>query len=524
MLKKTEEIVEKIEASKEVLLAMPKNNAKNIKIYKTKIEDLENEYSKYQKDILKKLKKVYKSNIKKDNSIEIEQLTTLINRNTNMLEILDDGKTSYEKMGLDKSIFTIARYYKDNLENINEQIQVCIEKFEQVGIQLSLDDFQYSIYVKNYMKIFLQELKKGKMNSDVLKEKFEEIYWKCPDIILHIELNIRSIYLKKQKEIDKFFEKEKKQKMKKMKLTQEKIFQNNVELKKQLTNKKATDVGIIQSKFLSGELDVKNFTNDKIDIELKKILPADFVENLNENDEIKNNITKFLNSLYEYENYLKFKFIIDDIKVYYKEKDKYKKTYLETKKEIEKLEKSLRKINKKTFVKLPFLIKRIDANSSSDIKDLIQKIKDKYKELEMNKFYYKIYSKLDANATVYEALKLASSYYLYLTSCIIKNNKNIQLAEIETMISELNEFLDSPFNAIINYLSLSEENDLLIIIKDRYKLLNFTIEKEDLSSNNIGTLISVLENIQMFLNMKKANVKLEDIEQLCQIKKILQLN
>ena len=69
-----------------------------------------------------------------------------------------------------------------------------INKFSKVGIQVSLDDFDYSLYVKNYMKTFFQELEKGNVNSERLKEKFEEIYWKCPDIIVHIELNIRNIY------------------------------------------------------------------------------------------------------------------------------------------------------------------------------------------------------------------------------------------------------------------------------------------------------------------------------------------
>ena len=78
-----------------------------------------------------------------------------------------------KKMGLDRAIFTISRYYKENLENINEQIQSCIDKFSKVGIQVSLDDFDYSLYVKDYMKIFFQELEKGNVNSERLKEKFE---------------------------------------------------------------------------------------------------------------------------------------------------------------------------------------------------------------------------------------------------------------------------------------------------------------------------------------------------------------
>ena len=40
MSKKIEEIMDKIEASKEVLSTMPKNNLKNINIYQEKLEEL----------------------------------------------------------------------------------------------------------------------------------------------------------------------------------------------------------------------------------------------------------------------------------------------------------------------------------------------------------------------------------------------------------------------------------------------------------------------------------------------------
>ena len=427
-------------------------------------------------------------------------------------------------MGLDRTIFTISRYYKENLENINEQIQSCIDKFSKVGIQVSLDDFDYSLYVKDYMKIFFQELEKGNVNSERLKEKFEEIYWKCPDIIVHIELNIRNIYLKKEALIDKFFEKEKIEKLKRLDVTSKEVKKTYIELKKQLLDKKAVEPGLIQEKFLSGNLNAKNFTKEKIDADIAKVLPKDIAENLDTNEEVKGNIGRFLNTLYEYQNYIKFKFIVDDIKEYYQERDNYKKSYATTKKEIEKLEKKLKRLNKKATRRGLFGIKKKEYRQTPETKELIQTIREKYKELDMNKFYNKIYTELNKDSTIYDVLKLANSYYVYLTSCIIKNFKNIQSEEIEAKVKDLDDFLSNPYNTIINHTSVTEENDLSIIIKDRYKLLSFIVEKEDLGINNISTLISRLENIQIAINMKKANLKIEDIELLCEIKKMLQLS
>ena len=58
------------------------------------------------------------------------------------------------------------------------------------------------------------------------------------------------------------------------------------------------------------------------------------------------------------------------------------------------------------------------------------------------------------------------------------------------IISNLDDFLKNPYNTIINNLTILEEKDVAIIIKDRYKLLNFMIEKEDISLNNVDNLVS----------------------------------
>lgn len=157
MSKKIEEITDKIEANKEVLSTMPKNNIKNMDIYQKKLEELEEEFKKYQKDISNRLQRRYQNATKKALNKEIENLETRLKTISYILELLDEEKTSYEKMGLDRAIFTLSRYYKENLENINEQIELCINSFSKVGVQVSLDDFDYSIYVKNYMRTFFQE-------------------------------------------------------------------------------------------------------------------------------------------------------------------------------------------------------------------------------------------------------------------------------------------------------------------------------------------------------------------------------
>ena len=189
-------ILDKIEVEKEILSAMPKNNKRNIEKYLEKILELKKEYEEYQEKIKRIFEKRYEKSTDIQESKEIENLIIRLNTIENTLYLLSDEKTSYERMELDKIIYKIGRYYKENLQNINQQIEEVIKKFKQVEIELNLSDFDYSLYVEQYMKVFFEEREKGNINSSRLKETFEEIYWKCPDLIIHIELNIRNLYFR----------------------------------------------------------------------------------------------------------------------------------------------------------------------------------------------------------------------------------------------------------------------------------------------------------------------------------------
>lgn len=523
MSKKSKEILDKIDSSKEVLSTMPQNNIKNIKIYQSKIEELKEEYQKYKEEIENCLQKKYKNKTNIEENQDLKNLNKRLEATNNILEMFDTMKTSYEKMELDKSIYVISKYYKDNLENVNEQIKQCIDKFKKVGICITLDDFKYSIYAQEYMKVFFQEVERKNINSEKLKKKFEEIYWKCPEILIHIELNLRNIYLRKKQAIDKFFEAEKLGQINELEITQKEIKNRNTEIKKKIIENEENNVKKIQKDFIEGKLNTKNFSKDKIKADMKKILEEELIDEIEENKEIQNNINKFLNSLYEYYNCTQFDFLMNDIKKHYQQKEDYKKIYDNTKKEIEKLEKKLKKLNKKVTRKGLFRVKVISYKQTPEIKELIQTLQEKYKTLDKHKFYNKIYTELNENSTIYDALKLADSYFVYLTTCIIENFENITQDEIEEKIKELEKFINNPFNTIITNTNLMDERDLALVIKDRYKLLNFKIEKEDLEPNSIKSYITRLENIKTSMILKNSKLKIEEIEELCEIKKILKL-
>ena len=481
-LTNVEKIIENIGVNKEILSTMPQNNEKNKKIYKEKIEEIKKEYEKYKSDILDIFSKRYNEEINISIDKSIENFSNRLNTIKNLMYLLNDEQTSYEKMGLDINIYKLEKYYKENLENVNEQIASCIEKFHMVGIELNIEDFNYVSYVKEYMEVFLQELQKDDIHSKKLKTAFEQIYWKCPDIIRNIALNFRNIYLTKQNIIDKYFEKEKNEILKKWAKNPSEIKKTYIALKQQKIEKEAIDKKIIIDNFLNGTLNTKNYTKEKFKSNCLKILPQKIYAKIN--------------------------------------KDKYKKAYEQTKKKVEIEEKKLKKLSKRNGF---FGRKKESEKNVIEQNEILKNIEELYKQLDLDKFYQKASTELNKNSTIYEAFTLAISYYNYMVSCMIKYKKDITQEEMDMEIENLREFLNSPYNTIINNITIAEEKDIAIIIKDRYKLLNFVVEKEDFEAGNIENLISTIKDIQIFNNLKKANLKVEDIEEIIKMKKILKL-
>ena len=504
-MKKT---VEKIEVEKEVLSTLPKNNEKDEKKYLEKIKELEKEYEKHKKDIRKYLEEQYNSYINIEEDGEIDLLKGRINTIEKVLYLLSDEKNSFEKMNLDRILYNLSRYYRNNLDDVNKEISECIKMFKEVEINLTEDDFNYSQYTKEYMKVFLEE--KDYKTSEKLKNKFEEIYWKCPEIIVEICLNIRNIYLNKKSIIDKYYEKEKNELLKKWNKKQEDIFKAYIELKIKLEEKQKQDKKILLSKFLNGELKTQDYKKEKIDEIYEKL-----IDNINEDKEqVNKNIEKFLNNIYEYKNYINFKFIIDDMKNIYDEKDANKKNYSVVKKQIEKNEKKLKKLNKGNIFKK-------DTGKNIEQEKVISELQELYKNLDKEQFNQKIYENLKENSSLYEVLILAKSDYSYMANCFIKNNPQITSEEIEENIANLKQFMKSPYHTIMKNIHISEDKNIQLIIKDRYRLLNFKVEKEDLDEENIDSLEKNLNTIKLSLNLEKAGLNIEDIGTICKIDNLL---
>lgn len=520
-MRNLDEFVSDVNLKKEILETMPKNNVRDLKAYISKLQEnlsiAQEEQAALEDEIKKRYKKIRGPKI----SDELKNMMQRLENSEGVLYLLNEMDTSYEKMNLDKALFNLNHYYSKNLEMVNDTILYCIKKFEEVGVKLELKDFNYSEYVKEYLKVFFAEMEKGTINSNKTKNKFDEIYWKCPNLIIHIVLNIKYLYLRKEKEIDKYFKNQKTNLIKNF--TAKDIIERTFELSRQVDEYISNSKEIITNKLLDGELNIKDYSEKNItDCYLKFIdeddLDLNNEEKINETDK---GLDKLLNSLCEYKMYLESKFIVDDIVKIYNEKEKYKNAYANTLKEINKKEKRRISLNSKLEKNGLFNKSKDKIRNERDL--IIDELTKLHKELEQNKVYNTILEKLDDNSNIKEALMLANSFYRYTFLCICEKFKGIEENDIEEKIQNLEAFINYPYCTIINNIKMTENKEIWMIIKDRYKLLNINIEKEDLELDNIDPLINTIKVIMQAHNIRKNKIDLNKIECGIEFKKILNI-
>lgn len=512
-------ITNKISVDKEVLSTLPRNNEKNINAYLKKVSTYKTTYQKLENEIIEEMKKRISKISEIEKSEELLNLEDEIKNTEGVIYLLNDIDTSYEKMDLDRVLYNLNFYYKKNLEIVNDTILYCIKKFEEVGIELTLKDFTYSKYVNEYINVFLQELENENINSKRIKSKFEEIYWKCPDIIVHIKLNIIYLYLKNEKYIDKYYNKQKEMLIKNF--ARDAILNRYIELKKRLIEKTEKDKSIIINNFLSGNLKAKDYSVSSIENSYLKFISKENLQEMDEDKrkEINSALSKLSNSLYEYKNYLKYKFIIDAVKEEYKNKEQNKNVYAQNKKEVSTKESKLFKINNK--INGHGILVKSNDKYVVEANNLILELKEKYADLEKNKINDKIYNELDENSTILDVLKVASSFYSFLYKCAREEFVDASDEEINNFIDELREFVRWPFYTILNNITMTDTKQLSLVIKDRYQLLNINVAKEDLEEENLDNLISIIDTIKTNENLQSNNLSIDEIEGIYEFKKIL---
>lgn len=487
-----EEYINNINAQKEVLATLPQNNSKNIKAYQEKIEELLTTYNSdlsLIKEEINKRKNQYLESTPPEELPNVEEEITALEKE---LPIISPYSSPYEKSGLDIILYRLGHYYNIDLSLVNQNILLALDIFNKVGINLTSQSFVYSFYANKYLDKILSTKQDSTTYQEELKESFEDIYWKCPDIINHITLNFKYLYYLYEKKFKLYYEKES------LSLKEKNIIPSYQALIIKKDNLIKNSKHFLIKSILNNEINPSDYTKEKINKITEELIPSGVYQ--------EEDIISLYNTLNEYQIISSLDYIISDLKLLLEKKSEYKGIYHNKHKEILKKERELFKENSK-------IIKLITKNNIKKFNyynnlanNNILLLKDLYEELEKNYFLEELLN-LSDDATILDILTLASTNYNYLVELFKKKEK-----DPEKELAKINSIIHSPYLNLVNNLWIKDEKDIPIIIIDKYNLYNFKLTKDMLKEENVGVLIQNLKYIITNIYLKKNNLDEDKIK------------
>lgn len=465
--------------------------AKNITDYKEKEE--------YIKEEIIKRKTKYLEIVQNPKIKELANLEPDYNK----IMCLSPLASSLNKMRLDINLFKLKYYYKNNINEVNIAIKTIIKIFKEVGLTLTLDDFNYHKYVKEYMKMVFAK----NIDEKTLYTEFEKIYWACPEIITIIRLNFYSIYFNNKKQIDAYYTKTYKEEN--LNIYIDKL----IKQQKEYDTLTHSDKRFIIDKFLNNELLLNDYTETNITKLFNRYL------NDKENEHNYDNLLKLLLNLKEYKEFTEYKSILETIVNIYKDKNTYQNLYNNKLKEISKNESELFSLNKKLNKKGIFKPKEEKQRELSlKIDTILETLNTEYNELEEISIKDQIYNNIKDDTDLKETLEIISINIKYFYDFYKEEYTNLTIEELIKLINKLKKYLYTNNLNIISNVKIVDNENICQNITDHYSLLNINITESDLEED-IDTTIKNINTIITYYDIQKLNLDINKIEFLVQVQK-----
>ena len=389
---------------KEVMEILPTNNKHNIN---KKVVYIEEEIQK-DKEKIECVKREIENRLSKFNMFSVNENIEKYETELKKCSIINEWNnynTSYEKMHLDYYLYQLERYYKEDLESVNKCIELIIESFKKVDIEITKEDFDFNDLVKSYMDKLISNAP-----IEELKTCFEEIYWKNPEIIKIIEVNFKSIYLKNEKKINKYYENRHNEFLKSH--NDSEIYDIKIKLSNELNRLKKSDPYLNFQKFINGEALLSDYKLTEID--KKKSIYFE------ENSYTFEKVLELYKVLNEFNIILKYKYLFDDMKTKLQSKDTLKNSRANALKALNKSNNELIKLNSSHNKKSLFGKKKNDEKWIFKYKESLTELIKKYDEFDDACFNDLVFEKLTQDSTIFDTLKLISSNYLYFVKKILE--------------------------------------------------------------------------------------------------------
>ena len=501
------DIKKMIEDDNEVLNILPQNNVNNRKKYRSQLTTMKEKYTKKCDETLGFIIVKNGSLKKKYNTTHEDSLGKSIHDLEEKISFFNTYQDAYEILELDKLFYGLHRYYDNDLTIYNNNINKILDIFEQVGIHLTKEDFYFGESTKIYLDVIINERKNGNYNSAVIKDTFEELFWKNHNMMRYILLNFEHLYYTNEKKFNDYVKNKQKEILSEYNNNFDDLLAKYQDLIIKNNNSYLGNRGVLFNKFISKENTINDFEKEKIE----KLINSYF-----ENENIKNKkeiFAKLYASINEERFIYRNKFVLDEVDKLYSEKDSFKNLVSGTKKEIAAIEKNIYKKYKKMNGRGLFKKKNNSNVLNKEIEDSLLELDKKYDELDENRYKEKIGSMI--NPTIKDYLLLGKSY-LFMEH-ISKDREE----DTDTLVLDISENIYCPYDVLVENITYKDVETLNLIVYDKYRLLGLNLTTDNFLEENLENMMKSVGNIIIYYALQTLDMKLEEINFIMQSDEII---
>lgn len=426
------------------------------------------------------------------------------------------------KLGLDYSLAKLSN--ETSLEDFNVILDEFINKFKYYGIQLSIEDFKYTMFTEKYMETFFKN-----PSFDELRDAFEHIYFKCPDIKLQMKMNLSFIISKYSNKLNTIVKKRIDEKNSEFGTNKDNYLNKYLDARIELGTKESQDEFINTKLFIDGKYKIEDFLDSS---PMKNKNYELFIEGSFDGfdsivrDRYNSSLLDLYLTINELKKYYTYEFIIKDLLERYKKRENAKNDIVAKKKEIDKEEKmrikyyhDYLKASGSGLFAFKNEAKKNDAmlKINETVKNL-NKLYDEYKDLTLTNNL----NSLNESCTIYDLFLISFTSFTFLEKCFV--GKEEFVGELSDIIDDYLRFIYNPINAFIRKINALIDFDIANIITEKFKILDLTVTDAMLNSDGIDATIDSLKTINLIQNVDKSVINFDQIKVLCDMNQILSLN
>lgn len=461
-----------------------------------------------------------------DNSSIYEEMNKTIDKYEKLVINSSDKLDVSVKMGLALLISSITDTI--SLPHLNNCLLIFIDKFKDAGIELTIDDFSYSMFTRTYMEMFL-EMHDNSSFDEESQVCFNKVYFECPKIILHIKMCLINIITKYKKELVKYMDDSVKQSIKVNDIDEKDIIKRYLDSKTELMWAKEKDLYLNLNIFLTKQEIITDYLEDSFAKEKKfsTFAIGDSYKSLSPEDKVKYDtvIKDFYGVVKELKEFYRYEFLLKDLIKRYKEKDTAKANYDAKLKEVNEAEKNREKIlkdynnsGKKNF--FGFIGKDLKKVSKLHINEELVKLNQLYSELDNLEFNYKLSTVLDDASSSYDIISSGLYSFSYLEKMFIQNFGSEDNFDLEKEFYRYVSFLFNSFNDFLRKVNGFADYDISEVIADKYQILGLKVNIEDVSFEKLDVTLETLDYIIRNLCLLGATLDVTKMHYICKIKDI----